>query len=186
VSNFFQVVVDRDASEPQAVFLADRVLEWLKVEQIVEATPTACVLGLDDMGYAPGCQMENWLDPRDDGQDTRRMKVNGLELITKKTVFWSVSTDYKAECPHGHAHTPPEGWLALAGEWFDATGPALMECPTCHDSFSVTEWTFGHSFAFGYLGFQFWSWPPYLSQRLVDEVARLVAPHRVALVYSKL
>jgi len=50
----------------------------------------------------------------------------------------------------------------------------------------VTEWSFEPGFAFGNLGFTFWNWPPFLSGRLIDEVGRLLSPHRVVLVYSGL
>lgn len=61
-----------------------------------------------------------------------------------------------------------------------------MECPSCGAAFPVTEWSFEPGFAFGNLGFTFWNWPPFLSGRLIDEVGRLLSPHRVVLVYSGL
>jgi hypothetical protein len=186
MGDFFQVIVDRDAGESEAASLAEAVLDWLTSEEIVEADATPCLNGLDDLGYAPGPKMESWVPDADQARQTRSLRTNGLELVTDKTVFWSVSTEYEAVCPNGHAHVPPEDWLDLAGEWQADGGPALMECPTCHGSFSVTEWDFGHGFAFGYLGFRFWNWPFPLAGELIQGVAKLVAPHRVALVYSKL
>ncbi len=116
----------------------------------------------------------------------RALAVNGLELKTEKTVFYSVSTDYQAVCPRGHAQTPPEDWMDAVDEWYSSTGPALVDCPTCQSPYVLTDWSFEPGFAFGYLGFQFWNWPPFLSRRLIDEVGRLLAPHRIAFVYSRL
>lgn len=187
MGDFFQTIVDRDATETDASVLAETVLAWLVSQGIVEAARTDCVLGASDGGYAPGPHMEEWVDDPDEARRmTRGLKTNGLELITSKTVFWSVSTDYQPVCPRGDTPTLPDEWLDAAGEWEQSTGPALVPCPTCRGTYPVTEWSFEPGFAFGSLGFTFWNWPPFLSRRLIDAVGRLLSPHRVVLVYSSL
>jgi hypothetical protein len=183
MGNFFQVIVDRDATEFEAADLARLVLNWLISEQIVEAAPTRCLNG-SDPAYAPGPKLVSWVADADQARQTRSLETNGLELTTGKTVFPSIDNEPEATCPKGHTHVPREDLLDLAAQWQDETGPALMECPTCHGSFSVTEWDFGHAFAFGYLGFWFWNWPFPLSDKLMNGVATLLAPHRLAVIHS--
>jgi hypothetical protein len=70
-------------------------------------------------------------------------------------------------------------------EWYSASGPALQACPACQSSYVVTDWSFEPDFALGNLAFTFWSVPP-MSPRLVEEVARLLAPHRVVAVSGRI
>jgi hypothetical protein len=52
MGDWFQTIVDPEATEAEAPALADRVLYWLIEERIVVGERTDCVLG--DGGYAPG------------------------------------------------------------------------------------------------------------------------------------
>jgi hypothetical protein len=183
MGNSFQVIVDRDATESEAAALGRLVLSWLVCEQIVEADPTRC-LNDSDLAYAPGAKMESWVADAAQARHTRSLEINGLEVITGKTVFPSIDNEPEATCPKGHTRVPPEDVLDLAAEWQDAVEPVLMECPTCDGAFAVTEWDFGHAIAFGYLGFWFWNWPFPLTDKLIGSVATLVAPHRLAVIYS--
>jgi len=91
MGDFFQTLVDQDADEAEAAALAEKVLAWLVSQGIVEAARTDCVLGASKGGYAPGPQMERWVDdPTEARRLTRSLAVNGLELVTEDSLLVGV------------------------------------------------------------------------------------------------
>ena len=79
MGNFFQVIVDRDATEFEAADLARLVLKWLISEQIVEAASISCPVivwyhcnahadaDLPTQGLASGCALGMRLNNVDSG-----------------------------------------------------------------------------------------------------------------------
>lgn len=186
MGDFSQSFVDRDVAAEDAGAVAARVLDWLTAEAIVMATPTRCVLGSDRVGYAPGPSMEAWLDDPDEAPRVRRLAANGLEVIAQRNVYFSMLGEPEPKCPRGHTPAIEGDLIGAIDAWYEGESPATLACPECGIDFSVTDWDLEPAFALGNLGFTFWNWPILDDAPLHGEITRLLAPHRVAFISSKL
>jgi hypothetical protein len=183
MGDWFQIIVDKDATEQEAAELASRIRDWLIAEGIVEREMTDCVLG-SDLGYPPGPNAEQAVDdePMD---DVRELLRDGLDIITKRSVFHAMPGEVELICTDcGQRFDPPDEWQEAIGEWYDERGPGNLKCPHCGVERPIIAWEHDPVWGFGYLGFEFWNWPP-LRKSFVEEVSKRLG-HRVVLVEGKL
>jgi hypothetical protein len=115
----FQSIVDPVATEAEAPILAERILAGLVAEQIVVPEPSDCVLG---RGYAPGRLHENAMRTR--YEPLLQLQTNGLEIISKRTVFHNGGLGFELVCHScGSRCEPPHpSWGDAVGEWYDPAG----------------------------------------------------------------
>ncbi|MEU0439650.1 MULTISPECIES: hypothetical protein [unclassified Streptomyces] len=90
----------------------------------------------------------------------------------------------------GHGAPPGEEIWPKFGEaittWYETGAAAHIDCPVCAAPVALTDWRWGDGwFSFGYLGFEFWNWPP-LSEEFRARVADLLDGHRTAYHWGKL
>ena len=182
MGTWFQSVVDRDATESLSPELGAAIREWLISEGIVSADATDCVLS-DDTGYPPGPNYEKAVDCRD--EHLLQLVTNGLDIITKRTVFHSGQGQFELVCSTCSGRSePPEEWGDAVGEWYDKKGPGLLACPRCGESQPIDNWEHDPAWGFANLGFEFWNWPP-LTDEFVKRIGERLG-HRVVLVAGKL
>ena len=182
MGDWFQVIVDRDATEPEAPRLGAAVHEWLAAEGIVSLEPADCVLG-SALGYPPGPSYGRAVVDPDDGLFT--LAHNGLRIVTGRTVFDPGQGGFELVCAScSNRSEVPDEWGEAVDEWCEARGRGLLACPRCGRSRPVTEWESDPPCVLAYLGFKFWNWPP-LKEELVEEIGKRLA-HRVVLVSGKL
>ncbi|MFF8601453.1 hypothetical protein ACF065_22485 [Streptomyces sp. NPDC015232] len=191
MGNYFQTVVDLDATHANARSLADSGLDWLVGEGIVRAELTDCVLGAPS-GHPPGSSWARAVRQPD------WEPGGGLRIEIGRTVFGCGQGEpLFAVCPHCSGRTDfhtdrleeIEGMWEPFGEaveaWTD-TGTASVTCPRCRRPGDLTGWTWSDDyFAFGYLGFVFWDWPDF-STEFLDAFSRVLAGHRTVLVEGEL
>ena len=178
MSEHFQTIVDLQATGEEADELGALVLAWLVDCGIVEA---AC-RGDSHLGegHAPGARYAMAVVEPD--QDLHRMWSNGLYVITGRTVFYSDGVDAIA-CPDC-ATAVAWGQLSDAiDEWY-AGAAGARGCGGCGRVLGLNDWRWQPPWGFGYLGFEFWSWPP-LAPGFIAEVGRRLG-HRTVLVAGKL
>ena len=190
MSEWFQTIVDVEATAAQAPALAAATLAWLIDEDIVLPEATDCVL--TDTGHAPGRSYASIVTAPD--PHLRTLRTNGLRVITDRTVFWSAGIE-QIVCPHcawvirftiGHHSGPDENWEAVSktiGVWYD-TGQTAHCCPSCQRMVPLNDWCWQPQWGFGYLGFKFWNWPP-----ITDEFAATLSSrlgHRTVRTHGKL
>ena len=84
MGDYFQTVVAREVSPPEALHLAERMREWLVGEGIIAPTMPDCALGGDGKGYPPGPNFERAIVGPDHG--TRALWTNGLAIISRLMV----------------------------------------------------------------------------------------------------
>ena len=192
MGDWFQSIVDVEASEAEARGLADRVVGWLIVEGIVVDQRTDCTLG--DSGHAPGSNypaavVEPW-----DGLLTTR--PNGMEVEIGRRVFHpgQGGTD-RATCPfclkvnvlqeeRTYELTPRwEDFSDAISSWYEG-GTGELRCTDCQRIVTLNEWRWEPPWAFGFLGFTFWNWPQLLDTFVAD-VSRILK-HRVVVTGGKL
>lgn len=179
MGDWFQIIVDREASEEEAPALGSSIRDWLVTEGIIEATLTDCVLG-SDLGYPPGPNHERATDEK-----VPELWTNGLDIITGRTVFHSTGVETYLICSQcGERFQPPDEWTDAIGEWYDRRGPGLLSCIRCNYTEAITKWQHDPPWGFGNLGFEFWNWPP-LNASFIEEVSKRLG-HRVVYVEGKL
>src|SRR4051812_3471037 len=85
MGDWFQAIVDRDISSPDAEPMAERIVGWLIGEKIIEENKTDCILGGDGFGYPPG---PNYVQAVDGVCDyLLDMRTNGLEVVVERQIF---------------------------------------------------------------------------------------------------
>jgi hypothetical protein len=182
MSDFFQAIVDLDASEREAPESAARIREWLIAGGIIENRMTDCILG-NDPGFPPGLNYIRATERTD--PLLFQVRTNGLEIIVKREVFCSISGEQMLICSACSGRfEPPEGWHDAIDEWSQRKGPGLLACPACNAERPITEWQHDPAWGFGNLGFQFWNWPR-LKTSFIEEVSARLG-HRVVLTFGKL
>jgi DNA-directed RNA polymerase subunit RPC12/RpoP len=186
VGDWFQVIADVDATADEAEALGAATLAWLVDTGVVLGEATDCVLA--NVGYPPGPRYATAVtevDPR-----LLTLRTNGVEVITGRTVFYSMGADH-VTCPHcrhvivladdrADSIDPWRELSAIIEAWRDGdTGD--YRCPTCRRVVGLNDWTWSPPWAFGYVGFKFWNWPQLTPNFLADVSTRLghrtVHPH---------
>jgi len=191
MGDYFQTIVDREVSTAEAQTLASTIRDWLITEQIVEGTPTDCILGSDG-GYAPGSHFEEVLAQPD--INTRRLRTNGLEIDVGRTVFHAGQFGLELICPQCGARSDRKSlgigsemhalWGKAVDEWYFDRGPGILACARCGQAISVVDWCYDPPWGFGNLGFTFWNWPS-IKESFVTEMSRRLG-HRSVLVRGKI
>jgi hypothetical protein len=168
LSSNFQTIVDVEAKAEEADELADAILAWL--------VETGVIPSLD-------CVSRN------------EVSTEGLVVITRRHVFFSLIGEDEITCPHcGHAmpvECDAQGfaigmWQELfttIGEWYDG-GRGDRPCPRCAKSVELNDWIWSPPWGFGCLGFEFWNWD-LLSPEFKAEVSRRLG-HRTVHPYGRL
>jgi len=182
VGDYYQIIVDRDATSDEAEALALIVRNWLVSEGIIAAEMTDCVLGAD-FGHSPGPRHARVLRVPDDGLPG--LRTNGLNIIVERQLFYGTPGDLGLVCASCEdlIDDGEEIW-AVIDQWCAGDDSAEYGCPWCGHTELISEWTFDPPWGFGNLGFEFWNWPM-LRPEFVDEVTRRLG-HRTVLVSGKL
>ncbi|MFD8223213.1 hypothetical protein ACFV16_03465 [Streptomyces massasporeus] len=207
MGDYFQTIVDLDASAADAERLARRVVDRLVTEGIVLAERTDCVLGRP-LGHPPG---PSWARAVGD-LDADEEPWDGLAVHIGRTVFDGGQDSPEAvTCPLCAATTPlesdpydeflpePDGrstaatdaedpWprFATALATWQTTGDAMVVCPACRCPAPLPDWTWTDDrLALGHLGFEFWNWPE-LTDDFRTRLSGLLDGHRTAYVWGKI
>ena len=197
-----QIIVDTDAGLKDAEELAVVVREWLVTEEIIDADPGDSVrehIG----GHRLGPNYPSVIEPNSDRAQiswengvsaARRVDCIGgrLEFLIGRRVFDAGGNGIELHCESCEeilvneqvfdAH--PRGYMDAVGRWFDGDDRVSFPCPSCGKDRLLTEWRGPFPWAFGYLGFQFWNWPP-LSREFVQRLTQKLG-HCTVLVYQRI
>jgi hypothetical protein len=178
MGDWFQTIVDIDATPQQAPELAAAVLDWFVERGVVLAERTDCVLGGN--GHAAGPNYTSAVTRPDPSLHT--LRTNGLQVITERTVFHSSEVE-RISCPHCGAAThftvdsgePDDAWENMSANiatWYSG-GNDAHSCSACGRTAGLNEWRWDPPWGFGYLGFTFWNWPPIKDDFVIDLAHRL-------------
>ncbi len=159
--------------------IADRVINWLQEQSIIEKELSNCVLGINDLGYKPG---SGYLDSVKYDEDILRWTVCGVEVTTKRTVFNAMSFSALVEmyCPSCRRNRF-EGITARdfvmdslteeQNELYRDVFPqfdnwtkneeAKLSCPHCETPARIDDYEIGTGITLSNLGLTFWNWPEF-------------------------
>ena len=193
MGDYFQTIVDLDASPEEAAAYADRGLAWLLSEGLVLPDRTDCVLGAP-LGHPPGPNWAGVCGPEDASWEPG----GGLDVQVGRTVFSAGQGEPEAvTCPRCEATTrlitdtwqsDDEAWepFGAALRTWDEEGEADVVCPACAAPVPLPEYRWADDFfAFAHLGFEFWNWP-HFSDEFLTRFADVFEGHRTVRVWGKL
>jgi len=165
----FQAIVDVEATAEEADELADATLAWLVGTGVVSAA--------------------------DQVSRNEVSTAQGLEILTGRNVFYSLTGEQWLTCAHCDWTTDPGHtrigdhvgeWAELTdtiGRWYDG-GSGDLSCPNCDRAASLNDWHWSPPWGFGCFGLRFWHWPTLSPAFLAEVSARL--GHRTVYPYGKL
>lgn len=183
MSDSAQILVAIDCPEYEAVKAGDAARDSLVEHGIVERELTDCVLGGDGRGHPPGPNVEVAVEGEADA--TRELWTNGLAVVVGRTVFDGGQNAIELLCPRcGATFEPGSEWLEAVDAWAAGDDDARYACPPCGLEQPLREWDGPWPWGFGYLGLEFWNWPP-LKREFIDQLSSLV-PGRLRLVHQHL
>ena len=168
MSDSFEMLVDVEVSVKEAKTLSKTVIAELRERGLITGKPNAkCVLG--DKGYPVGPKVSEIYQPTKGEGKFWELTTSGVEVAVGRDMNeWALGPSCEGfKCPSCDTFQPPfdddfDDAVAVAlGEWMNETGAALLACPDCQESQSITEWHCKPPFGFGNLSFRFWNWPPF-------------------------
>jgi hypothetical protein len=190
VGDYFQNIVDVEATDEEAGPLGERLQRWLLESGIVVDTPADNVLG-----YGPGPRYMAAVTAPDESM--LRLRTNGLHLIDGRNIYHCGQEGVgPVVCPwcgqrdvlqNPETYRMNDRWDHLSGafdRWLDG-GDGELDCLHCQRVVGLKQWRWEEpAFAFGSLGVCIWNWAP-LADAFVAEVAQ-VLNHRVVVNGGKL
>jgi hypothetical protein len=189
MGNYFESIVDVEATEVEAPALAEKVLAWMVSEGVVVAERTDCVLGSEG-GHRAGPRYDAAVTapPRSGGVDGVHAEVRrgvydpgqgGVELVTCPRCAQSDRLQDE------QTYEPTARWESVVEaieRWYGG-GPGELTCDHCRQVIGLNDWCWEPPFAFGCVAITFWNWP-LLRDSFVADVVRVLG-HRVVRVAGK-
>jgi hypothetical protein len=185
MGDYFERIVDVEATGEEAGPLAKRMVDWMVSEGLItrEMSGEGVYSTTVDEGYEPG---PDWAWAVQGSAETWWQPGPVAVLVGREYHVGGQGQDEAASatCPRCDAKTViidyPERFEADEEAWrpfrngiaaWKETGEGSVVCPVCRASVPVTEWQFDSGFALGALAFDFWGWPP-LSDSFLAEFRR--------------
>jgi hypothetical protein len=177
MGDYYETIVDVEASEADAEPLAKRVVDDLCAREVLQPTRTDCALGA--LAYPPGQNARKALKHPSSFPLVQTLVTNGMEVVLGRTVHYSWLEAVRCPaCGFELREHNAEQHRAIE-EWRHGNGEGLVRCPGCGAVESITRWVHDPPWGFADLGFQFWNWGPLnrpfgLDRRGVREMKREV------------
>jgi hypothetical protein len=183
MGDWFQSIVDLEATEDEAEILARDIIDWLVSEKIIDEESCDCVLGENSYGYPPGI---NWpAIVKEYFSSFLELLTNGLNISIGRKVFHSGQGPVSIACPNCNMEGARDrDWGDAISEWYTRSGEGIVTCTSCGRATSITKWDFQPVWGFAELGFEFWNWPP-LKQSFIDELSHRLG-HNILFIDGKL
>lgn len=195
MGDYFQTIVDTEATEAEAPQLAERIVAWLVAEGMVEPDLVeGWTLGGPGRKALPGAVAAV------EEKSTFDERWGGLEVVAGKRMAFDsgqATLPEAARCPQCREETEfvDEDWEEDAEAWqpfseglyeWQNGGEGAVACGHCDRETSVNRWLWSHeSLVPGCLGFTFWSWPE-LTPSFREEFARRLGNHNTEYLQGKI
>lgn len=174
MGDFFERIVDVEATDEEAGPLAARMVDWMVAEGLItrEMSSDGVYSLTVDEGFKAG---PNWEQAVADSSDPSWIPGPVAVIAGRNYHVGGQGEDEadSATCPRCDTRTViidyPEKLKADKEVWqpfkdgiatWKETGEGSVVCSTCGTAVPVTEWQFGSEFNLGALAFDFWGWPP--------------------------
>lgn len=158
MSGNHQDIVAPDVPESQATDLAAKAVTWLQGQGIIAKNPSPCAMDPDATAYAPG---PRWQPAAEDHARFLNLAVNGVELVTSRTIFDTGGNGIELTCVScSKAFEPGDGYIQAIDAWAAGDDDAVYACDHCGHETRLVDWTGPYACGVGCLGLIFWNWPP--------------------------
>jgi uncharacterized protein YbaR (Trm112 family) len=161
-------IVPQISDYPDRFLKATEIVDWLVSLKAVNPIKSDCILS-SEPGYpiSDGAQ----LLVNEPKYLPYGMIINGLEIVTKRTVFDAGENGLDGfVCPACNEDILAEEWNLAA---FHETGNSLLVCPICKQVNEINDYLIEPAWAFSNLGFTFWNWPGFKDEILEEFEKRL-------------
>ena len=181
MGDWFQHVVDLDASSDEASALQRKLQAWLTQHGIIEPASAPQVLTAEGITYPPGPRYTLVVDaPR--GDDSARQKW--VEFRIGRTIFDAGQGAVAIFCPGCQEQDlDTRAWADAITDWSEGI-LGIHECGQCQTAYPITAWIFEPAWAFSSLGCTFWNWPA-LNRSFLEDIDGLLG-HRIHYIAGKL
>lgn len=180
MGDHYQTIADIDSDAASAESAAQGIRDWMISERIIRSQPSDCALG-EPLGYAPA---ERYALAVEEYPRLFTLRTNGVAFIAKRSVFHAGGA-FELVCSECHNRfAGGEMWSDAVSRRFSGDSVGVLSCPKCGFQTSIVEWQHDPVWAFGYVGINFWNWPP-LRTDFITQVRNLLG-HRVRLVVGKI
>jgi hypothetical protein len=180
-NNYYQTIVDRDATPAEAERLGRRAVEFMADEQVIADEPSPCVPG-GRMGHRPAEAWQSAIVELD--EYFLGLEFNGVEVVCGRQIFDAGQFASRPHCPEcNKPRAADSAWQAALDGWRDGDASASLDCPHCASRAPIVDWRHDTPIGFGCLGLTFWNWPS-LNREFIERLAGVLG-HRVVLVEGK-
>src|SRR4051812_25987077 len=171
MSDSFEMLVDADVSAEEAPELGNRIVEMLRNEGLIRGDLNGeCVLG--GKGYLPGLRIPTiyslegiecrfWDELRTCGVEPKVGR--GFNFLALGPVYEGLTcrTCRKTIIPQGGLEEFLDVVADAINKWSEGSDFAMLKCPKCGTSSSLTDGECKPPLGFSNLSFTFWNWPPF-------------------------
>ena len=179
MSDHSQIIVDIEVGPREAKRLGKSVLDWLINEGIVEREGSDSAMS--GVGHRPGPRYRSVIEEEDSFLE---LAVNGLELVTGRTVFDAGGNGLELQCSSCDYQVSSDedvsAFVDVIDAWYEGDDQTTFKCPRCGQARLLRDWRGPWQWGFGNLGLQFWNWPP-LKEEFIQAVTKKLG-HQTVLV----
>ena len=171
MSDKYISLVSEKLSSANSKKTAEKIVQFLTEQKIIEKKLTDCVLGSPN-GHAPDKNYRNALKSPE--LELTKLKTNGVQFITEKQVFDNGGNGLEEiKCPNCGENNIENDWGDSLDNWYSGTDSDKIKCQKCGTENSVTEFEFKPTWAFGNFGITFWNWTN-LDPKFVAELEKII------------
>ncbi|MFK7971973.1 MAG: hypothetical protein AB8F95_16520 [Bacteroidia bacterium] len=157
------------------------IVDWLIEIDAIKPEKSACVLGIDELGYAISEGAKSITEHSD--SLPFNFGTNGLEIETKRSIYTCMEGGLDLMiCPSCNSDIVHEEWTFF-DVWYSGESDNII-CPLCQISKPIHDYTFNPTWGFSDLGFVFWNWMEFTESFLRKFEKRLGC--NVDMVYAHL
>jgi hypothetical protein len=178
---------------------ADKVIEWLQNEKIIENKKTDCVLSTKKLGYRPS---DNHLNVLMYDENITRLVVCGVEVHAEREVFNAMAFTalIKMNCPQCGKNrfegiTEQDFYMdnltdeqlelyhsvfSVFDSWTN-NEEAFLSCQFCGKNSAIADYLIGDGICLSNFGLTFWNWPDFkpefvskLKELIGEDIAEII------------
>lgn len=191
MGDYYTILVPKGDNVKNPEQTAKKGVDWLINSGIIKPIKTECVLG-GIVGYQPSRNIKNIFERKISEEDLNsylELKTNGLEIITKRTVFYVDGGMLDSIiCPNCKANILDGDWAEFLDNWQDG-GSEYMICDNCNHPNNISSYLFlsgDENWLFSNLGFKFWNLPNvYFQESFITDLENIIS-RNMAFISGKL
>lgn len=187
--NYRIICTAKEIDKPKET--ANKVLEWLQCNKIIESKKSDCVLSSKKLGYRPS---DNHLDAVMYDENINRLITCGVEVQTEREVFNAMAftpfisltcpdcgknrfegispADFYGENLSAEQMDSYDSVFKLFEDWSNKES-AILTCPFCKKKSDIGKYTIGDGLCLSNFGLTFWNWTEFKPE-FIDKMKEMI------------